>query len=245
MIPRPGTYGTSKNTLVFVPFGAVCEAYSIRPYNRVRARVQKMDLYTPPSVAYGGAYAIRPYDRVCAILQNTDAIPQLGTCCPSKNYPVFVSFGAVEWGVFDTPLRLGTCDPSKYRCNSPTGYVLPFKKLSRFRPLRGRRVGVFNTPLRLGTCGPSKNDSVFVPFGAVCEAYAIHPYGWIHAIFRNTDAILQLGMYDSSKYRCDSPTGYVRGFKKWICIRHRRWRMVGRIRYVPTTGYVRPFKIPM
>ena len=30
-----------------------------------------MDLYTPPSVAYGGAYAIRPYDRVRAALQKT------------------------------------------------------------------------------------------------------------------------------------------------------------------------------
>ena len=37
----------------------------------VRARVQKTDLYSPPSVTYGGAYAIRPYDRVCAALQKT------------------------------------------------------------------------------------------------------------------------------------------------------------------------------
>ena len=33
-----------------------------------------MDLYTPPSVAYGGAYSIRPYDRIRAILRNTDTI---------------------------------------------------------------------------------------------------------------------------------------------------------------------------
>ena len=183
------------------------------------------------------------------------------------------------------PLQLGTCDPSKYRCNSQTGYVLPFKKLSRFRPLRGRlwgvcdtplqsgtcgpskncfvfvpfgavgwaysicpynwvRValrntdviprpgtcegskngsvyatvggvwwGVCDTPLRPGTCGPSKNCPVFVPFGAACEAFAIRPYNRVRAIFRNTDAILQLGMCDSSKYRCDSPTGYVRFFE--------------------------------
>ena len=37
-------------------------------------------------------------------------------------------------------------------------------------------------------------------------------------------------------------TGYVRGFKKRICIRYRRWRMVGRMQYAPTTGYVLPFK---
>ena len=86
---------------------------------------------------------------------------------------------------------------------APTvGYVRPFKKLSRFRLLRGRLWGVCDTPLRPGMCDPSK-------------------------------------------YRCDPPTGYVRGFKKWICIRHRRWRMVGRMRYAPTTGYVRSFEIPI
>ena len=34
-----------------------------------------MDLYTPPSVAYGGAYSIRPYNRVRVALRNTDVIP--------------------------------------------------------------------------------------------------------------------------------------------------------------------------
>ena len=67
----------------------------MRSPNWVRVRVQKMDLYTPPSVAYGGAYSIRPYDRVRAILRNTDAIPQSGTYGTSKNRPVFVPFGAV------------------------------------------------------------------------------------------------------------------------------------------------------
>ena len=44
----------------------------------------------------------------------------------------------------------------KYRYNSPTGYVLLFEKLSRFRPLRGRLWGVFDTPLQLDTYNPSK-----------------------------------------------------------------------------------------
>ena len=131
-------------------------------------------------------------------------------------------------GVFNMPLQLGTCGSSKYRCNSLTGYVRPFKKLSCFRPLRGRLWGVFNTPLRLGTCGPSKNCPVFVPFGAVCGAYAIRPYDRVRAalqktvlfsslfgaacgaysirpydrvcaILRNTDAIPQLGTCCLSK----------------------------------------------
>ena len=103
-----------------------------------------MDLYTPPSVAYGGAYAIRPYDWVRAILRNTDAILQLGTCGPSKNYPVFVPFGAAWW------------------------------------------------------------------------AYAIRPYDRVRASLQKTVPFL-------------SPTG----------------PLVGRMQYVPTTGYVRSFEIPM
>ena len=52
---------------------------------------------------------------------------QSGTCGPSKNCPVFVPFGVAGWGVCNTPLRLDTCDLSKYRCNSPTGYVRSFE----------------------------------------------------------------------------------------------------------------------
>ena len=124
---QPSTCGPPKNYPVFVSFGAACGAYAIRPYNRIRV-----------------------------ILRNTDAIFQLDTCGPSKNYPVFVPYGAAGLGVFDTPLQPGTCDSSEYRCNFPTGYVWHFKKLSRFRPLRGRLWGVFNTPHRPGTCAYSK-----------------------------------------------------------------------------------------
>ena len=58
-------YGPLKNCPVFVYFGTVCGAYSIRLYNRVRA-----------------------------ILQNTDAISQLDMCDPSKDCPVFAPYGA-------------------------------------------------------------------------------------------------------------------------------------------------------
>ena len=132
---QPGTYGPSKNCPVFVPFGAVYGAYTIRPYNRVRARVQKMDLYTPPSVAYGGAYLIRPYNRVCVPLRNTDAISRLGTYGPSKNCLVFVPFGAVGWAYSIRPynwvyailrntdaiFQLSTYDPLKYRRDLSSG----------------------------------------------------------------------------------------------------------------------------
>ena len=119
--------GPSKNCFVFVPFGAVY-----------------------------GAYAIRPYDRVRVPLRNTDVIPQPSTYEGSKNGSVYVTVGGILWGVFDTPLQSGTYDSSKYRCDFPTEYVRPFKKLFCFRSLRGRLWGVFNTPLRPGTCDSSK-----------------------------------------------------------------------------------------
>ena len=130
-------------------------AYSIRPYNRVRAILRNTDVIPQPGTCEGskngsvyatvgdvcGAYSIRLYDRIRVILRNTDAIPQLGTYAPSKNSPVFVFFEAVGWGVYNMPLESDTCDLSKYRCDPPTGYVRGFKKQSRFHPLRGRRVG--------------------------------------------------------------------------------------------------------
>ena len=105
---QPGTCDPSKKGYVFVPFGAVCGAYSIRLYNRLRAILRNTDaipqpgtycpsknrfVFVPFGAAYG-AYSIRPYDWICAILQNADAIPQPGMCGPSKNCPVFISFGA-------------------------------------------------------------------------------------------------------------------------------------------------------
>ena len=213
---RPNTCDPSKNCSVFVPYGAVGWAYVIRPYDRVRAILRNIDAIFQPSTYEGskngsvyatvggvcGAYSIRPYNRVRAILRNIDAIFQPSTCEGSKNCPVSATVGGVWWGVFNTPLQLGTCDPSKYRCNFPTGYLCSFKKISRFRLRRGRGMGIFDTPLRPNTCDPSK-------------------------------------------YRCDSSTRHVLPFEKLSCFRPLRGRAVRRIRYAPTTGYVRSFEIPM
>ena len=153
---RSGTYYHSKNCPVFVPFGAVEWGVFDTPLRPGMCGPSKNCPVFVPFGAVCGAYAIHSYDWVCAILQNTDVIPRPGTCEGSKNGSVYATVGGVWWSVCNTPLRPGMCDPSKYRCNSPTGYVRPFKKLSRFRPLRGRLWGVFNTPLRPGTCDPMK-----------------------------------------------------------------------------------------
>ena len=105
---RPGTCGPSKNYPVFVSFGAVCGAYAIRPYDRVCAALRKTVSFPSLSGPRGGAYSIRPYDRVHAIFRNTDAIP-----------------------------RPGMCAPSKYLCNTPTGYVRSFEILIRSLDRRG------------------------------------------------------------------------------------------------------------
>ena len=116
-------------------------------------------------------------------------------------------------GVCNTPLQSGTCDPSKYRCNFPTEYVLSFEKPPRFRPLRGRLWGVCNTPLQPGTYDPSKYR---------CNS----PTGYVRSFeipmqFSNrVCAILQKTVLFSS------PSG----------------PLVRRIQYAPTTGYVLPFK---
>ena len=70
-----------------------------------------MDLYSPPSVASSEAYSIRPYNRVRVTLRNTDVIPQPGTC-----------------------------DPSKYRCDPPIGYVRSYEIPMRSLDRRGRGV---------------------------------------------------------------------------------------------------------
>ena len=72
--------------------------------NRVRVAFQKNSSVFVPFGAVCGAYTIRPYDRVRVILQNIDAIPQPDTCEGSKNGSVYATVGGVWWGVFDTPL---------------------------------------------------------------------------------------------------------------------------------------------
>ena len=81
--------------------------------NRVRMILRKTVPFSSPSGPWGGAYLICAYDRVRVPLQNTDAIPQPGTCEGLKNGSVFVPFGAVGWGVFNTPLQTGTWGSSK------------------------------------------------------------------------------------------------------------------------------------
>ena len=229
MIPQPSTYEGSKNGSVFATVGDVWWTYSIRPYGWVRVILRNTDAIPQPGtcgpskncpvfVHFGAvyeAYSIRPYNRVRAILRNIDAIFQLNTCDSSKNCPVFVPFGAVWWGVCNTPLQSGTCDPSKYRCNSPTGYMRGFKKWICIRHRRWRMVRRMQYAPTTGYVRPFKNCPVFVPFGAVGWAYAIRPYNRVCAILRNTDAIPQPDTCDSTKYRCDLSTGGARIFGRW------------------------------
>ena len=120
------------------------------------------------------------------------------------------------WGVFDTPLQSDTYDPSKYRCNSPTGYVWPFKKLSRFYLLRGRLWGV---------CDTIPRSSTYDPLEYRCDP----PTGYVRSF--------EIPMQFSDRVRAalqktapfSSPSGPIGG----------------RIQYAPTTGYVQSFKIPM
>ena len=191
----------SKNCLVSVPLGTAGWAYSIRPYNRVRA-----------------------------ILRNTDAILQLGTCEGSKNGSVFATVGGVWWGVFDTPLRPGMGGPSKNGsvyttvggvwwgvCDTPLrlGTCGPSKNYLVFVPVGGVWWGVFDTPLRPGTYDPSKYRCDF-PTGCVrfFEILMQHP-DRIRATLRNTDTTPRPDTCDPSKYRYDLSTGGAGIFGRW------------------------------
>ena len=105
--------------------------------NWIRAALQKTVPFSSSTGPRGGTYSIRPYNRLRAILRNTNAISQLDTCGPLKNYPVFVPFGAARWAYSIRPYnrvrarvrntdatpRPDTCDPSKYRCDLSTGWA--------------------------------------------------------------------------------------------------------------------------
>ena len=127
----------------------------------------------------------------------------------------------------DAMPQSGTCDSSKYRCDPPTGYVRPFKKLSCFRLLRGRLCGVCDTPLQSGMCDSSKYrcDS---PTGYV-RSFEI-PMQFpdrVRAALQRTIPFSSPSGPWSDRIRYAPTIGYVRGFKKWICIRHCRWRLWG------------------
>ena len=123
----------------------------------------------------GGAYAIRPYNRVRTILRNTDAIPQLGTCCPSKNCPVFVPYGAVCGAYSIRPydrvrvaLRKIVSFPSpsgpsvgRMQYAPTAGYVRSFEILMQF-PNRVR-ITLQKTVLFSSPSGPSVGRMRYAP----------------------------------------------------------------------------------
>ena len=148
------------------------------------------------------------------------------------------------WGVFDTPLRPGMCGPSKnYLVFVPFGAACGAYAIRPYNWIRVTLRNTDAMP-QSGTCDPSKNHPVFVPFGDACGAYAIRPYNRVRvalqktvpfsspfgaacgaysirpynrvcAILRNTDAIPQPDTCDSTKYRCDLSTGGARIFGRW------------------------------
>ena len=85
---------SSKNSPVSVPFGAAGWGVCDTPLQLDTCCPSKNHPVFVPFGDVCGAYSIRPYDRVRAILRNTDAIFRPGMCGPSKNCPIFVPFGA-------------------------------------------------------------------------------------------------------------------------------------------------------
>ena len=142
----------------------------MRSPDRVRARVQKIDLYTPPSVASVGRiqYAptigyvrsfeipMRSPNRVCARVQKIDLYSS----------PSGPSVGRIRYA-------------------PTTGYVRSFKI-----PMR--------SPNRV-RARVQKIDLYSFPSSSRCGAYAICPYNRLRVTLRNTDAIFQLNTCGPSK----------------------------------------------
>ena len=100
-----------------------------------------MDLYTPPSVAYGGAYAIRPYDRVRAALQKTILFSSpSGPSVRRMQYAPMAGYVRSFEILMQHP-QPDTRDPTKYRYDLSTGGEGAFGMWGDggYR-LRGRRV---------------------------------------------------------------------------------------------------------
>ena len=108
------------------------------------------------------------------------------------------------------------CDSSKYRCHFLTGYVWPFKKQSRFRPLRARGVGRIRYAPRIGYVQFFEIPMRFLnwvlmllqktvlfssPSRPRGGAYLICPYDRVPVPLQNTDAIPQPGTCEGSKNR--------------------------------------------
>ena len=127
--------------------------------------------------------------------------PTIGYVRPFEKLSHFRHFRGRLWGVFNTPLRLGTCNSSKYRCDPPTEYVRGFKKWICFRPLRGRGVGRIRYAPTTG----------YVRFFEI----PMRSPDRVRAILRNTDAIPQPTTCDYSRYRCDLSIGGVGVFGRW------------------------------
>ena len=149
------------------------------------------------------------------------------------------------WGVFDTPLRPNTCDPSKYRCDFSTGYLCSFKKLSCFRFLRGRGVGRMQYA---PTIGYVRSFEIPMQFP-----------NWVRMALQKTVPFSSPSGPSVGRIRYAPRIGYVRSFEipmqfsdrvraalqKTVLFSSPSGPPAWRIQYAPTIGYVRSFEIPM
>ena len=155
-IPRLGTCEGSKNGSVFVPFGAVCGAYSIRPYNRVRMALQKTVLFSSPTGPRGGRIRYAPtigYVRFFEILMK---FPNWIRAALLKTVS-FSSLSGLRGGAYSIrPYnRIRVILRNTDAISQPSTYG-PSKNCPVFVPFGAAGWGVFNTPLRPATCDPMK-----------------------------------------------------------------------------------------
>ena len=139
-----------------------------------------------------------------------------GTYYHSKNCPVFVSFGAACVASAIRPYDRACAILQKMDLFSFS--LGPPVRRIQYAPTAGY-VRSFKIPMLFPNrvrAALQKTVLFSSLFGAACGAYSIHSYDWVRAALRKTTPF-------------SSPSG----------------PLVGRMRYSPTIGYVRFFKIPM
>ena len=126
----------------------------MRSYDWVRVRVQKTVLFSSPLGTLVGRmrYApttgyVWPFKKLSRfrppsgpLVGRIQYAPTTGYVRPFEKLSCFRPLRGRLWGVCDTPLQLGTCDPSKYRYDLSTGGAGAFGRWGGggYR-LRGRR----------------------------------------------------------------------------------------------------------
>ena len=183
--------------------------------NRVRAALQKTVLFSSPFGAVCGAYSIRPYNWVRVILRNTDATPPIGYVrffeIPMQ-FPNRIRVVLRKTTPFSSPSGPSV---GRMRYAPTIGYVRSYKIPMQFsnwvRAVLQKTI-LFSSPS--GPSVERIQYAPTIGYVRSFKILMQCP-NRVRVILRNTDAISQPGTCDPMKYRRDLSTGGAGAFGMW------------------------------